>query len=75
MEEQVLELLKREFPEIDFKASDKMTEDGTLDSLAVTGIVAALTLQFDVEIPYEEVTKENFNSLAAIVSLVEDLSE
>ena len=50
-----------------------LVDDGILDSLAITAIIAALTMEFDIEIPYEELTEENFNSIQGIAAMVERL--
>ena len=75
MENKILELLAEEFPEIDFESSDELVDDGILDSLTLTGIIAALTMEFDINIPYEEIIEENFNSVEGMARLVERLSE
>ncbi len=75
MEEKILALLTEEFPKVDFTASDTLVKDGILDSLLITGIIAALTMEFDLSIPYEEITEENFNSIAGLAKMVERLSE
>lgn len=73
MEQEILELLTEEFPETDFEASDALVDDGILDSLTLTGIIAALTMEYDITIPYEEIVEENFNSIAAMAAMVERL--
>lgn len=73
MEEKVLKLLQAEYPEIDFAASDELVDDGILDSLTITGIIAALSMEFGIMIPYEEITEENFNSVARLAKMVERL--
>lgn len=73
MEEEVLKVLREECPEIDFLSSDTLVEDGILDSLAITAIIGALTLEFGIVIPYEEITEDNFNSVRAMAALVERL--
>ena len=73
MEEKVLKLLQEEYPEIDFTASDELVDDGILDSLTITGIIAALTLEFGVTIPYEEIVEENFNSVTGLAKMIERL--
>lgn len=75
MEEKILSLLTEEYPEVDFTASDTLVDDGVLDSLTITGIIAALTMEFGVTIPYEEISEENFNSIAAMAKMVEKLSK
>ena len=73
MEEKVLQLLSEEFPEIDFTSSDTLVDDGILDSLSITGIIAALSMEFGITIPYEEIVEENFNSISGLASMVERL--
>ena len=75
MEEKVLEILSEEFPDVDFKASDALVDDGILDSLTITGIIATLTMEFGITVPYEEIVEENFNSVAGIAKMVERLSK
>jgi acyl carrier protein len=74
MEEKVLQLLTEEFPQIDFAASDALVDDGILDSLTITGIIATLTMEFGITIPYEEIIEENFNSVKGLADMVERLS-
>ena len=73
MKDKVLAVLEKECPEIDFLSSDTLVDDGILDSLALTSIIAALTMKFDTAIPYEEITEENFNSVDALTAMVERL--
>lgn len=70
MEEKVLQVLQEEFPDIDFTASDALVDDGILDSLTITGIIAALTMEFGITIPYEEIVEENFNSVKGLADMV-----
>lgn len=73
MKERVFELLSKEYPEIDFASSDSLVDDGILDSLTITGIIALLSIEFSIVIPYEEIVEENFNSIEAMAKLVEKL--
>ena len=75
MEEQVLRVLQEEYPEIDFTTSDTMVDDGILDSITITGIIATLSLEFGIQIPYEEIKEENFNSVSAMAGLVSRLQK
>lgn len=75
MEEKILELLSGEFPEVDFTASEALVDDGILDSLTITGIIAALTMEFGISIPYEEIIEENFNSVHALAEMVKRLQD
>ena len=73
MEEKILKVLTEEYPEIDFTASDELVDDGILDSLTITGIIATLSMEFGITIPYEEIVEENFNSIKGMSAMVERL--
>lgn len=75
MKNKVLEVLQAEFPEVDFLSSDELVDDGILDSLTLTGIIAALTMEFGITIPYEEIIEENFNSVYGMAAMVERLMD
>ncbi len=75
MEKEILELLTEAFPQIDFTESEQMVEDGILDSLTIVELVSCLSMEFDVDITYDEIVPENFNSLSAIVQMVEKLKK
>ena len=74
MKDKLLSLLQEECPDIDFLASEELVSDGILDSLALTSIIAALTIEFGITIPYEDIVEENFNSIDAMAAMVERLS-
>lgn len=71
MREKLLALLGEEYPDIDFEESDELVDDGILDSLTVVGVISAISDEFNVEIPYEEIIPENFNSIDAMAELIE----
>ena len=75
MREKVLEVLTEELPGVDFEASDELVADGIMDSLTITGVIAALSMEFGIVIPYEEIIEDNFNSLEALANMVERLQE
>ena len=73
MYNKVFALFQEEYPEVDFTSSDELVDEGILDSLTLTGIIAALSMEFDIEIPYDEIIEENFNSVEAMDAMVERL--
>lgn len=75
MEEKILSLLRKECPDADFDTDAELVSDGILDSLSITTIIAALTLEFGVIIPYEDITEENFNSVKAMAAMMERLKK
>ena len=44
---------------------------GLIDSVTLVEIATELMDELNIDIPYEEITPENFNSVDAITSLVE----
>jgi len=75
IKDKLLSVLQTECPEIDFLSSDALVDDGILDSLSITSIIAALTMEFGVEIPYEEIVEENFNSVEGLAKMMARILE
>lgn len=73
MKEKVLQVLQTECPDVDFTTSNELVADGILDSLTLTSIIAALTMEFNIVIPYEDIVEKNFNSVDAIAAMVQRL--
>lgn len=74
MEERIRELLAEIVPGADL-GSEALVDDGILDSLAITETIAAITMEFGITIPYEEIVEENFNSVAGLTAMVTRLQE
>lgn len=70
MREKVKEVLQANYPEIDFEASAELVDDGILDSMTLVGIISALSMEFGIMLPYEEIIPENFNSIDTMAQLV-----
>lgn len=70
MREKVLEICENVNENIDFTAVD-LIDSGELDSLTLVEIVANFTKKFKVDIPFEEMLPHNFNSIDAMVQLIE----
>lgn len=71
MRERIIAVLKENYPEIDFECSTELVDDGILDSLTLVGIIGALSMEFGVMLPYEDIVPENFNSIDSMASLIE----
>lgn len=74
MKEKIQKLLESECPDVDFTSSNELVTDGILESLTLTIIIAALSMEFGITIPYEDIIEENFNSLDAMAAMVERLA-
>ncbi len=70
MREKVLAICEEVNENIDFKATD-LIDSGEMDSLTLVEVVSGLMEEFEVDIPFEEMLPYNFNSIDAMVALVE----
>ena len=73
MKEKVLAVLKSVRKDVDFEHEQKLIDDDILDSFDIISIVSDLNDEFDIDITADELEPENFNSLDAIVQLVNSL--
>lgn len=69
MKERVIEMLKNINPSI--KEGINLISEGLIDSFEVVNIVMEIEEAFNIEIEPEEVVAENFETVDAIVALVE----
>lgn len=66
-------MLKKIKPNVDFENEDALVDDGILESLDIITIIAEIADKYDVIIPSDEITSDNFNSAETLYELVEDL--
>jgi len=69
MKDKVYEICMRVDDSIDYAAGNLIV-GGVLDSIALVEIISEFEKSFGIEIPYEEIAPENFDSIDAMVSLV-----
>lgn len=75
MKEQLMEILKDLRADVDFEKEKKLIDDGILDSFDIVSLVSELNSEFDVEINVMDLEPENFNTVAAMMELIEKLQE
>lgn len=68
--EKLLEALKEVRDDIDFAGQYGLVDEGVIDSLDLTQIIAALDEAFDIHIPSGEIEPGNFNSVQDMLALV-----
>ena len=71
MREKLMEVLKGNCPDVDFMTEADFVDEGLLDSLSIVRIVSAISTDFGITIPYDEISAENFNSIDAMIALIE----
>ena len=74
MREQVLEILLDVVPDVDFENEVDLVNEKIIDSFAVVAMVNELNDELDIDIPAREILPANFETLDAIVALVEKYS-
>ncbi len=73
--EELLEVLKRVKPGVDFENNHNLIDEEVLDSFDIVSIVAAINEEFDIQITAKDIVPENFNSIEEMYALVEKLEE
>lgn len=73
MEQEILQLLQEVLPGIEFETSDRLVDDGILDSISITTIIGELSVEYGITIPYDAIVPENFNSVQMMARMVEQL--
>ena len=73
MKEKLLEILKDLRAEVEFEKETKLIDDGILDSFDIVTLVAELNAEFDIEINVMDLEPDNFNTVNAMLELIEKL--
>lgn len=69
--EQLLKLLNETCPGIDFEHETALIDDGILESLDIVTIVAEIMSEFDIELNVDDLLPEHFNSVQAMMELID----
>jgi D-alanine--poly(phosphoribitol) ligase subunit 2 len=73
MKDKILEIVGQIRPDVDFVTEQSLIDGGVLDSFDIVSIISDLNDEFDISIRITELKPENFNSVDAILALVERL--
>ena len=71
-ERKIIEILNEICPGNDFENETAIIDDGIIDSLDIVAVISELMEEFDVQLGVNDLTPENFNSVDAIVELIEN---
>lgn len=71
--EELISILEEIRPDLDFAVETKLIDDKLLDSFDIISIVSELNNAYDIEINVNDLLPENFNSVAAMLALIEKL--
>ncbi len=73
--QKLLEALQEVRDDVDFENQYGLVDEGVIDSLDLTQIIAALDEAFDIHIPAGDIEPENFNSADAMLAMVRRYQE
>ena len=73
--EELLEVLKKVKPGVDFENNHNLIDEEILDSFDIVSIVAAINEEFDIQITAKDIIPENFNSVESMYELIQRLEE
>ena len=71
MKERLVNILTEICPKVDFENETALIDDGLLESLDIVMIVTEIMQEFGVELTVDDLLPENFNSVDAILALIE----
>lgn len=75
MKEQILEILADIREDVDFENQDGLIDKGLIDSVDVVVLVSSLCEEFDIKIPANKIVSKNFNSVDAMVNMIEEIMD
>lgn len=70
---ELLGILQDIHPEIDYEKEKNLIDNGIFDSFDIVTLISEIVVNFDIKVPANEITPDNFNSLEAIMALLEKL--
>lgn len=75
MRETVMEILTDIRPDVDFENETLLIKNNILESFDIVSIVGEFSDEFDINIRPKDLVPENFNSVDAMLAMIERLME
>ncbi|EGK8008673.1 acyl carrier protein [Campylobacter lari] len=69
----IFEILQSIKPGINFEENQNLVSDGIISSFDILQIIMELEAKFDIEIKPQYIESSNFNSISAIMAMVEHI--
>lgn len=73
MREKLLSILQEVRPDVDFGNCGLLMDDRILDSFDIVYLIGSINEEFGVDIIVEHLVPDNFNSVDAILALIESM--
>ena len=71
----LIEILNSLRPGVDFASQTKIVDDGILDSMTIARLIGLLEDEYDIEFEVTDLVPENFNSVDAMMKMIEILED
>lgn len=62
-------------PGVDFTSQTRIVDDGILDSMTIARLIGLLEDEYDIEFEVTDLVPENFNSVDAMMKMIERLED
>ncbi|MGN0390985.1 MAG: acyl carrier protein [Wujia sp.] len=69
--DKLLEILEELVPGEEFSGRTNLVTDGVLDSFTILSLISEISYEMGVDIPVGDVIPENFDSVDAILAVIE----
>ena len=73
MEDKLMEILTDLRPDVDFEVNTALIDDGILDSFDLVSLIGELADVFGVEISFDDMDPDNFNSVESMLDMLRRL--
>lgn len=73
--DKLIEILNSLKPGVNFVSQTKIVDDGILDSMTIARLIGMLEDEYDIEFEVTDLVPENFNSVDAMMKMVERLED
>lgn len=71
--EELLDILSDIHPEVNYEMEKSLIDNRIFDSFDIVTLISEIAENFQIKVPANEITADNFNSLEAMVALLEAL--
>ena len=75
MKNELMEILEELRPDVDFESENQLVTGGVLESFDIVTLVTQIGEAFDIETKPHHLVPKNFDSVPAMLALIEQLSD
>lgn len=72
--ERLMKILQEACPTVDFSTDKKLVTDKVVDSIDMVAMISDIEDEFNISVGMEDMVDENFDSVDAILALIDKLS-